>query len=217
MGGQTNLKKRLEKKSESIEVRLPYSIKTNFMEKCTEDGDTASHVLRGFIASYLRTKPNNRIAKFAPIALVLPILITGLYISHLTETPNPQTSLAQQALFSSFDTNHDGFLTATDARDETRPALFAMLEHADGNQDGRLSEGEIYALPTVTLATNMLATDNKDSAGQTRYLTLALSVGKEQDIDDALKKLQTEANLSESALMDLEHYLKTTHIKWVSP
>lgn len=211
MRSQINLKKRLEKKSESIEVRLPYSIKTNFMEKCTEDGDTASHVLRGFITSYLRTKPNIRIAKFAPIALVLPLLIAGLYITHLIEMPSPQTSVTQQALFSSFDTNEDGFLTATDARDETRPALFAMLERADGNQDGRLSKGEIYALPTVTIASDIPTPDNEDGMGQTRYLTL--SVGKGQDIDAKLRQIQAAANLSDSALVNLKHYLETTHQK----
>jgi len=46
--------KRPEKKSETLEVRLPHSKKEAFMEACERDGITASHAMRSFIDAYLK-------------------------------------------------------------------------------------------------------------------------------------------------------------------
>jgi len=46
--------KRKEKKSETLEVRLPHSKKEAFMEACEREGITASHAVRTFIDAYLK-------------------------------------------------------------------------------------------------------------------------------------------------------------------
>ena len=46
--------KRPEKKSETLEVRLPHSKKEAFMEACEREGITASHAVRTFIDAYLK-------------------------------------------------------------------------------------------------------------------------------------------------------------------
>ena len=46
--------KRPEKKSETLEVRLPHSKKEAFKEACERDGITASHAMRSFIDAYLK-------------------------------------------------------------------------------------------------------------------------------------------------------------------
>jgi len=47
-------RERPEKKSETLEVRLPHSKKEAFMEACERDGITASHAMRSFIDAYLK-------------------------------------------------------------------------------------------------------------------------------------------------------------------
>ena len=46
--------KRKEKKSETLEVRLPHSKKEAFMKACEREGITASHAMRTFIDAYLK-------------------------------------------------------------------------------------------------------------------------------------------------------------------
>lgn len=46
--------KRREKKSETLEVRLPHSKKEAFKAACEEEGITASHAVRTFIDAYLK-------------------------------------------------------------------------------------------------------------------------------------------------------------------
>lgn len=49
----TENKVRKEKKSESLDVRLPYSVKTAFMSATKRRGETASEAVRRFIESYI--------------------------------------------------------------------------------------------------------------------------------------------------------------------
>ena len=46
--------RRAEKKSETLEVRLPHSKKEAFKAACEEEGITASHAVRTFIDAYLK-------------------------------------------------------------------------------------------------------------------------------------------------------------------
>lgn len=41
------------KKSESLEIRIPYPTKTAFMARCRDEGRSASDALRGFIDGYI--------------------------------------------------------------------------------------------------------------------------------------------------------------------
>lgn len=49
----TEYKVRKEKKSESLDVRLPYSVKTAFMAATKRKGETASEAVRRFIETYI--------------------------------------------------------------------------------------------------------------------------------------------------------------------
>ena len=44
--------KRREKKSESLDIRLPFEQKREFMDATRKQGETASDALRRFIAAY---------------------------------------------------------------------------------------------------------------------------------------------------------------------
>jgi len=45
------------KKSESLEIRLPYPTKQAFMARCRADGRSASEALRGFIEAEIEGAP----------------------------------------------------------------------------------------------------------------------------------------------------------------
>lgn len=72
---------RKEKKSETLEVRLPYSKKEAFKAACEEEGITASHAVRTFIDAYLRRSRQmkaKRIAKDISMTLIRnPLKTTG--------------------------------------------------------------------------------------------------------------------------------------------
>ena len=57
------------KKSESLEIRIPYPTKQAFMERCREEGVSASEVLRGLIETRLQPAPRRRL-KGAAAALI---------------------------------------------------------------------------------------------------------------------------------------------------
>lgn len=73
--------RRREKKSETLEVRLPHSKKEAFKAACEEEGITASHAVRTFIDAYLRRSRHmkaKRIAKDISMTLIRnPLKTTG--------------------------------------------------------------------------------------------------------------------------------------------
>ena len=75
------MKKRSEKKTETLEVRLPHSKKKAFQDACAEEGITASHAVRTFIDSYLKRSRRVKLKRIAQeISMTLirnPIKSTG--------------------------------------------------------------------------------------------------------------------------------------------
>lgn len=74
-------KRRPEKKTEMIEVRLPHSKKEAFKQACEAEGITVSHAVRTFVDAYLRRSRRmkaKRIAKDISMTLIRnPIKTTG--------------------------------------------------------------------------------------------------------------------------------------------
>ena len=75
------MKPHREKKSETLEVRLPHSKKEAFKAACEKEGITASHAVRTFIDAYLRRSRQmkaKRIAKDISMTLIRnPLKTTG--------------------------------------------------------------------------------------------------------------------------------------------
>lgn len=59
------MNRRKEKKSETLEVRLPHSKKKAFQDACAEEGITASHAVRTFIDSYLKRSRRVKLKRIA--------------------------------------------------------------------------------------------------------------------------------------------------------
>lgn len=106
--------KRPEKKSESLEIRLPYSQKQAFMEACRERGVTASDVLRAFIADDLERSARAREPRSWTMTFRNNPLKTAAGLAGTTlaaATFGTGISLADDEIFDAYDRNGDGAIT----------------------------------------------------------------------------------------------------------
>jgi hypothetical protein len=96
----------LPKKSETLEIRLPFSTKEQFMARCRDDGRSASEALRGFIEDQIegRTRSmRSRAWQFAVAAAA------GLALGAVAAPSLAKAS--GQTAFEQLDANGDGVLT----------------------------------------------------------------------------------------------------------
>jgi hypothetical protein len=115
------------KKSETLEIRLPYPTKLAFMESCRAEGRSASEALRHFIDGHLHGPP----ARSGPRARHL--IAGALVAAAVGAIALP--SLARPSLRAEFDrlSADRGAITLRD---------FARL---DANHDGKISFAEFSA------------------------------------------------------------------------
>jgi len=100
------------KKSETLEVRLPYPTKQAFMARCRDGGRTASDAVRAFIEAEVGERPAARrkrlMARLAAGAVLAAA--AGAVAAPTLAHPN------REAEFQRLDRNHDGVLTLTEFR-----------------------------------------------------------------------------------------------------
>jgi len=116
------------KKSETLEIRLPYPTKLAFMARCRDEGRSASEALRHFIDGHLdapRVRPWRMPGRLVMGALAAAAM--GAVALPSLAHPNPR------AEFDRLDANRDGAITA---------AEFARL---DTDHDGKVSFAEFRA------------------------------------------------------------------------
>lgn len=111
------------KKSETLEIRLPYPTKQAFMARCRDDGRSASEALRGFIEREIEGMPRPSRARHwiagallavAAGAVALPSLARpGGDLQRLDRNHDGAVSLAE---FRALDANHDGVVSAAELR-----------------------------------------------------------------------------------------------------
>lgn len=115
------------KKSETLEVRLPYPTKLAFMARCQADGVSASEAVRGFIDGRIAPPPVRPAWPWKRIALgALAAAAMGAVAVPSLARPGPD--------FARLDANHDGAVTRTEA--------VAAFEHLDTDHDGRVTPRE---------------------------------------------------------------------------
>lgn len=146
------MKKPREKKSESLEIRLPYSQKTAFIEACREQGISASEALRLQIDNFVEEmsapqKPQIFGATFdmikrhkAKTMMGVTCLATSLSLGLALP------SQADDALFRSFDRNGDGVLTEGEISPNDSP-VFMIL---DKDKSGEITADEFKRNAEIT-------------------------------------------------------------------
>lgn len=95
------------KKSETLEIRLPYDAKRAFMARCQARGATASDVMRSFIDTELgQVRPRRgRLWQAAAAAAA------GLAVGAVAAPSLAQSRPADRATFDGMDANRDGVVT----------------------------------------------------------------------------------------------------------
>lgn len=120
------------KKSETLEIRIPYPTKMAFMARCRQDGRSASEALRQFIEQHLRDAAGSRPApRRSPTlrrlivggavaaavgAIALPSLARPSLRGGLEHLDAPVRDLVIKADFSRLDADHDGKVTLAEYR-----------------------------------------------------------------------------------------------------
>jgi Ca2+-binding EF-hand superfamily protein len=155
----TDPSQRKEKKSETLEVRLPHGTKQSFLSACREDGTTASEVVRGSIKAYLasREQPSRQTGQHPGahpdylrtlIAMIpQPIrrkrwLAAGAGAAGLALFSALPSAAAPdfKAQFDKLDANHDGLLTADEfvpkAGPGTKTVMIKRLDQTEVEIDG---------------------------------------------------------------------------------
>jgi Ca2+-binding EF-hand superfamily protein len=161
----TEPSQRKEKKSETLEVRLPHETKQAFLTACREDGTTASEVVRGSIQDYLvsREQPSQQPGTRPDYARTLIAMIpqpirrkrwlaagagaVGLAMfSALPSAAAPDF----KATFDKLDANHDGVLTPDEfvpkAGPGSRTVIVKRTEQTEvKTDDGKPADGKAGA------------------------------------------------------------------------
>lgn len=94
------------KKSETLEVRLPFSTKERFMAQCRDDGRSASEAVRGFIEGELAGRARSRRSR---VWQVVVAATAGLALGAVAAPSLAKAS--GQTAFEQLDANADGVLT----------------------------------------------------------------------------------------------------------
>lgn len=142
------MKRRKEKKSESLDIRLPFEQKREFMEATRKRGETASSALRRFIATYIeearlaeQPNPVQEITmtlarhRFKSIATA-----AGAALGVFSVTALP--SAADAKAFDALDKNNDGMITEGEILPGEDADIIARLD-TDGS--GGVSREELAA------------------------------------------------------------------------
>jgi hypothetical protein len=103
------------KKSETLEVRLPYELKSAFMNRCREGGGTASDAVRRFIERDLEAGPKPRRVQLRWWQAML-IAAGGLAVGAVAAPSLAQPAPMSKAAFDRLDRNHDGVLSYDEFR-----------------------------------------------------------------------------------------------------
>jgi len=114
-----------EKKSEMLDVRLPFGLKQALVEACRKQGVTVSDTVRGLISEYVNaTKAGQTHPKLRGIAMKIarnPLKTTGMALTSLAAfalTAAPST--ADERLFKALDLDGDGTISAHDLNERRR-------------------------------------------------------------------------------------------------
>lgn len=134
-----------EKKSETLEVRLPHSQKRAFMDACEAEGTTASEEVRGFIERFLderAVKPARsgmmiiRNNPFKAVAAALTLGAGGIAFGL------GGASVAADPDFERLDRDRNGVLAAS----EISPNAERLIAELDMDGSGDLSEAEFMSV-----------------------------------------------------------------------
>src|SRR5258708_39066522 len=108
------------KKSETLEIRIPYPTKLAFMARCQAEGVSASEAVRGFIDG--RLEPVAIAKRKAPRLLIGGLIAAAVGAIAVPSLAGPAVAaglahdLVSRVAFERIDTNHDGVISYAEYR-----------------------------------------------------------------------------------------------------
>ena len=103
------------KKSESLEIRIPYAAKQAFMARCQAEGRSASDALRSFIDQQIAPpRPASARGRLA-VGVLIAAAVGAIALPSLARQP-AAGELLRRAAFAQLDANRDGVLTLEEYR-----------------------------------------------------------------------------------------------------
>jgi len=109
---------RKSKKSETLQVRLPYGMKKDFMERVQLENRSASDLIRDFIESYLagpvEILNSPKVVMIRRRVIYPGLMAAGLVGAVIVFMPNPGAARILQTEFARQDIDKDGFLSAVE-------------------------------------------------------------------------------------------------------
>ncbi|MEQ3745672.1 MAG: hypothetical protein ABNH53_05480 [Henriciella sp.] len=218
--------KRREKKSESLDIRLPYEQKREFMDATRKQGETASEALRRFIAAYTEearlTETSNPVQEIrmtlARHRLKTLASATGAAIGVFVISALP--SAADSTAFDHLDKNKDGFITVGEILPGEDSDIIAQLD-TDGS--GGVSREELKAAGNKIIVKSVQSGDVGDGQEVVRRNVKVIEFVEKKGADTDImigtnfeKRLIVErtgdADLSEEELEALIETLSETGI-----
>jgi hypothetical protein len=106
------------KKSESLEIRIPYAAKQAFMARCQAEGRSASDALRNFIDQQIAPpRPATARGRLA-VGVLIAAAVGAIALPSLARQPAADAAqdLLRRAAFAQLDANRDGVLTLDEYR-----------------------------------------------------------------------------------------------------
>jgi hypothetical protein len=103
------------KKSETIEVRVPYATKAAFVAKCRGDGRTVSDAVRQFMAQELEATSRSQRGR-ARVWQAVAAAVAGLALGAVAAPSLAHPTANSRAAFERLDRNHDGLLSFDEFR-----------------------------------------------------------------------------------------------------
>lgn len=107
------LEPRKLKKSESLEIRIPYPTKQAFMARCRDEGRSASEALRAFIDLQLDPPRPVRVSRRSWRFIAGALIAAAVGAAAVPSLARPGLKAAE---FARLDANHDGVVTLVEFR-----------------------------------------------------------------------------------------------------
>jgi hypothetical protein len=133
------------KKTETIELRLPFETKQAFMVRCRTAGVSASEALRGFIADYVdgrAARPRGKDRK----RLALRMGLVAVALAAATAVAEPALAHASvSASFDRLDANHDGQVSFAEFSRAANPGVALDIGPASPVLDAQQLSADLRA------------------------------------------------------------------------
>ena len=184
--------KRREKKSESLDIRLPYQQKQDFMAATKQRGETASQALRQYISTYieearLEQQPN----KVQEITMTLArhrfksiATAAGAAIGVFSVAALP--SAAENTAFDHLDKNKDGLITEGEIAPGHDADIIAKLD-TDGSGGVSREELEAAGNRVEIIKTDDVSIEDGETITKKTVKVLEFSDGEDGEIHGEIK------------------------------